>query len=491
MLTDISEALFVSFDLELSGVPSKQARPGKRPGKATLQERYLETKAAAERYQILQFGLTCVEQNMDKGIYILKPYNIVLSPLIDEERLDVERDFTFQSAASNFLLRQGFDVSEPFYSGAPYLSRDEEQEAWAKHERRQDRNNIADIVVKPTDTESLAFMERVRREIRAWLESKHSDTPDFVNIDVITDAAEPSEKRRELSRLEKRLVHQVVRADFKDLVSIGKNGFVQVIRFDRDREDRASKERRRETRDKINQQIGFRWIIEALLGSDISNFSYRLCDRHPHTGAVLNGRMENDRHQLLRAQGKILDNPSRLVGHNCFLDLVYIYKTFLGDRPETVEEFQRTIHGLWPTIIDTKYMSTHNCGDISPVSSLEQISEQLRGQKMPIIKLDEQHPKYKKREAYHEAGFDSYLTAEIAIRLSAKLERQTSVAEEQAKVMGSTISVHREDGPAATMSSLKDLALGDNTTDTCSDSESVEDTAGNSADHAREARPKL
>lgn len=36
ILTDISEAHFVTFDLELSGVPTKQVRSGKDTGKPSL-----------------------------------------------------------------------------------------------------------------------------------------------------------------------------------------------------------------------------------------------------------------------------------------------------------------------------------------------------------------------------------------------------------------------------------------------------------------------
>ncbi len=71
ILGAISRSHFVSFDLELSGISGKQfkAKPTgqNEDGKQTLQQRYEETKAAAERYQILQLGLTCVEEDRDRG----------------------------------------------------------------------------------------------------------------------------------------------------------------------------------------------------------------------------------------------------------------------------------------------------------------------------------------------------------------------------------------------------------------------------------------
>jgi poly(A)-specific ribonuclease len=108
------------------------------------------------------------------------------------------------------------------------------------------------------------------------------------------------------------------------------------------------------------------------------------------------------------------------------LDLVYIYRTFIGELPDTVEEFQEKIHRLWPMIVDTKYMSTHNCGDINPVSSLDQIASQLSSEPKPIMEVDSQHKKYQGVDVLHEAGYDSFLTAQIAVRLSAKLEKEGS-----------------------------------------------------------------
>ena len=71
ILTAISRSHFVSFDLELSGIPGKQFRSKfsvqREDGKQTLQQRYEETKAAAERYHVLQLGLTCVEEDRDRG----------------------------------------------------------------------------------------------------------------------------------------------------------------------------------------------------------------------------------------------------------------------------------------------------------------------------------------------------------------------------------------------------------------------------------------
>ena len=443
ILTDISTATFVSIDLELSGVPTKDSWVKTASvGKQTLQERYLEIKAAAEKYQILQIGLTCVEQNVDNGKYILKPYNFDLCPIVNE-RIDIEREFSFSSGAAEFLLRVGFDMNRPFAYGVPYLSRPESKRAREKYVLRQDKSAMADINLKPTEVESLAFLERVRGEINAWVDSKHLNTPEYLNIapvgfDTPVDGQRQGE---ELSRYEKRLVHQLVRAEYPELVTVSRKGFIQIVKFDKEREDRIAESKKREHDERIGRQKGFRWIIEAMLGNNISNMDLRECAKDSVTGQPIFYDKDDYKARFTRAQALLMRNPTVLVGHNCFLDLVYVYRTFIGELPNTVEEFQAKLHKLWPTIIDTKYVSTHNCGDISPASSLEQIASQLSVEKTPIVDTDPEHTKYNNVEAYHEAGYDSYLTAQVAVRLSAKLERE-----------GAYIDVERRDSQVSVTS---------------------------------------
>ena len=176
VFTTISESQFVSFDLELSGVSSKPQRPNDTT--QTLQERYEEIKQAAERYQILQIGLTCVREvsrvvTSEGGqepelVYGVQPYNFNLSPLLPE-RMGVERIFSFQSGAAEFLIQRGFRIELPFTEGVPYLSRDEAKLAKERQYARLDRGALPDIdLTKPEDATAVEFVDDVRRAIREW-----------------------------------------------------------------------------------------------------------------------------------------------------------------------------------------------------------------------------------------------------------------------------------------------------------------------------------
>lgn len=423
ILVDISESYFVAFDLELSGVPVKQPAANRRVGRPSLQERYQEVKEAAEKYAILQIGLTCVKEDVETGRYISRPYNFELSPLIEVQGLDVERDFAFSTSAVDFLKRVGFDFSKPFNVGVPYLSREEAKQARERHENRQKKDAIADLQIKETDIESLALLQRIREQVDAWLADPAAS--EYLNIGPVgSDIEIEGQPPAELTRYEKRLVHQLVRAEYPRLVTFSKRGLVQIVHFDAEREARISAARKADLDERIGRQKGFRWVMEALLGNSIGNLDLTLSASDPVTGDPVFADLVDYKAKFDRAHAAMRSRPRVLVGHNCFLDLVYLYKAFIGSLPPTVEEFQAEIHKRWPTIVDTKYMATHNCGDINPASSLEEIARQLAYPEIQLDVLDEQHSKYKDVEVFHEAGFDSYLTAQVAVRLSMKLERE-------------------------------------------------------------------
>ncbi|KAK6437382.1 hypothetical protein LTR95_006416 [Oleoguttula sp. CCFEE 5521] len=429
ILADISESHFVALDLELSGVPVKQTGAKRRVGRATLQERYIEVKEAAEKYTILQIGLTCVTEDVGTGKYICKPYNFELTPLVDVPGLDLERDFAFQSSAVEFLNRVGYDFSKPFSIGIPYLTSAEAQHARESHANRQDKSAISDLHVKESDVESLALLKRARGEIDTWLADSSPEAESYITI-TSTAASSFGEEAPEMTRFERRLLHQLVRAEYPKLVTVSRRGGIQIVHFDQEREARILADRKAELKERIGRQKGFSWIIESLLGVDISNFNLRLCATDRETGEAVYADMDEYDAHFHRAEFKLRSRPRVMVGHNCFLDLVYIYNTFIGPLPDSVAEFSKLMHKHWPLIVDTKYMATHNCGDINPASSLEEIATQLEHSEMHIDELDPLHSKYRDVQVFHEAGFDSWLTAQIAIRLSMKLEREGAYVED-------------------------------------------------------------
>lgn len=408
----ISEADFVSFDLELSGIPSRLPNKKPRGGRLTLEDRYAETKEGADRYQILQVGLTCAKFDYVANKYVLRPYNINLSPLLDE-RLDFEREISFQSGACTFLLNNGFDLGAPFARGVQYLSREEAERAKRlAYDRIDKKNPIEDLQLKDSDVDSIDFVRRVREAITKWQKSTST------SLEITTHTGlKDAPPAYTISRFEKRLVHQLVRAEFPDCVAIGRTDCIRILDFDPVREADNTRRIKNRVKEQIARQTGFRWVFEALVRGQI-DFDVLYTVR----GAVgVDGRDRFD-----RAVARLKSTQPVLVGHNMFTDIVYLYRTFVGPLPETLDEFCDALHSLFPKIVDTKYLATHAEGDLNASPTLEEIAKGLQNQPLPTIVTHEDHAKYNDTEAFHEAGYDSLLTATIMLRLSAKLSAEQS-----------------------------------------------------------------
>lgn len=381
ILQSLADCHFVAIDFEFSGIPSRSNNRNRQ----TLQERYQEAKTAAEQYTILQVGLTCVTQDAATGTYIVQPYNIPLSGTFDYD-LGIERQFAFQSSAVEFLLAQNFNFSIPFEDGVPYLSREESKEAKEKFKARDGNSQHVDIILEADDENSIAFLAKVRDEIDSW---KRTKRPSWGQVEILSRTKHWSacgdDAGGDLSAFYRRLIHQLVRNEYPDLITIGRRSSVVIQYLDNAREARLRKDKYKRLHENIHRQTGFRWVIEAMTGGSLQPIDISWFGQDPETGAarVYNALKFQAGHQL--AAEKLRRHRPVLVGHNMFYDFVYLYKTFFGKLPDTVVEFRDCIHDLFPVIVDTKYLFTHDCGNANSSSSLESIEEELRNAMVPKI----------------------------------------------------------------------------------------------------------
>ena len=72
---------------------------------------------------------------------------------------------------------------------------------------------------------------------------------------------------RGLNGFQKRLVHQLIRTEFPDVVSLSKIDFVQLLPYDKEREDLQYERKNHWFEQNITRQIGLRWIVEAMCPS--------------------------------------------------------------------------------------------------------------------------------------------------------------------------------------------------------------------------------
>ena len=179
-------------------------------------------------------------------------------------------------------------------------------------------------------------------------------------------------------------MHQVVRSDFPDLQTSGGAEFVQVQYKDEVERAKVQKDIQARISGDISSQIGFRWVTEALVGGDLSDVRAAITSRQIfgerayHNNDVFERRLE-----ILKTA--LSERPKVFVGHNCFLDFIYLHKFMIGELPDCVEDFQATIHEYFPLVFDTKFMSTAGSDPRFRGAQLWQLDEAFSDQETPKI----------------------------------------------------------------------------------------------------------
>lgn len=321
--------------------------------------------------------------------------------------------------ATKFLLQHGFNFDVLYRYGVPYLSRKEESDiriSWVT--RDAEKAALAEMTIKQED---MPLIDHVRKSIQEWQTVPVDKQEGYLNIPNKTQDNLGSKSIPEfLNRYQIRLVHQIIRNEFPKLATNGKGHFIQITNLNEENKTSEKVLRDRHRENDVRKAIEFRWLVDALIGADIT----KMPDDYFLSGIPSDVRTDDDKTPFLNfvndLQSKLKERRRILVGHNCFTDLVNFYKCFIGDLPDQVEDFQEAVHSIFPAVVDTKYLASFQR---SWDTNLESVEKDLRTENTPVVEIPIDFDRYSAGQSYHEAGYDSLLTAKIAIKLSAKLER--------------------------------------------------------------------
>ncbi|EFE42803.1 CAF1 family ribonuclease, putative [Trichophyton verrucosum HKI 0517] len=318
----------------------------------------------------------------------------------------------------------------------------EEQDAMDRAHKDKDKLLRSLINLDTLAPGHAQFIRQVRHSIREWIE-KPAPKDAYLNIPKPAGMTAAHKLPLELDNYQKRLVHQIVQSEYPGYVSIGKKSFIQILPYDKMRENVFLQKKLQRTRCNIASQKGFSWVIEALMGSELSKLDLRLLWRPDGMFTAAEGSKLTKESEALRE--KLRSGPPVLVGHNLFTDLVNFYKCFIGDLPSRVEDFQQAINELFPLVIDTKYMATTGGVLRDASSALSTLMENLGSRVVPKfgilfhsmhllllsprkltfcangIETHPDHSSYTVSTPMHEAGYDSLMTAQIFLKLAVQL----------------------------------------------------------------------
>ena len=317
----------------------------------------------------------------------------------------------------SFLIRNGFDHKLPLTEGVQYLSRHEE--SVARKAIMIEDNKEAEYPDLKIKSEDQAVINHIRTSIEEWRAKPADQRPDYLNLPVAGDG-NPSK----FNNYQIRLTHQIVRNEFSGLETRGRGSFVEVT-APTSEETLSQRQILAEQREQdLNRAIGFRWIIEAIFGGNISNMPPEIIN-----AGIANVDLQGKTPQqyVVDMEDKLRNRTKVLVGHNCFGDLVYLYECFIGPSPELIEDFVSEIKLLCPAVIDTKHIASfaNRYGD----TSLARVEAEMQQESLPKIIVPSEYDRYTHLASYHEAGFDALLTANALIRLSTKVLREQKYAQ--------------------------------------------------------------
>ncbi|CAH1155819.1 unnamed protein product [Phaedon cochleariae] len=361
----LEKSKFISIDLEFSALyPLKNHAPSLFDSPV---ERYSKLRRNIEHVIPIQVGLTAFSFDGDRNSYLGTIFNFYVVPASFPS---IQKTFMFQSDTISFLRFYDFDFNKFAYSGVPFINRTQEEDL----RKRLKNNDITDI--HSNFKSELEHIHRVEGEqIQNWY-SKAKEG-DELSIPTIYDKFK---NNYEILYF----LHKNYRRRFHDLWTAVENGAFVIRKLP------TAEIRKLEITQSIEEEL-----ISNLLG---------------FTKVF----------RLLTTLGK------PIIGHNSVQDILLLIESFEAPLPHSYRQFKKLTTSLFPTIFDTKHIAYELKSSVQEdkqwndkgLESLFDYFKNGTGRHLavnsPAIEVQDD----KSFGKYHEAGWDSFCSGYIFIRLA-------------------------------------------------------------------------
>ncbi|RNF02084.1 ribonuclease [Trypanosoma rangeli] len=325
----------------------------------SLTELYKENLDVVRRYVAFQFGITFFTL-LEEGIYEVKPYNFYL--------LKGYGDFVVNTEAIRFLVSHEMDFQKWLASGLHYCNKEEEEKEKEEHCAGKGTHGSSDTEKK------IAF--HIADKIEEWWLNPSKGEEDTLSFNMIM-----TEKIKTIVMflLKQRDIYVHLKYDIISKV-YQLPAYITVCRIDSQKANFQEKELGSHSFSSFVETLGFRELWKCLTK----------CKKP-------------------------------IVGHNFFLDIMFMMHMHEAELPMKYEEFKKQVHALFPCIYDTKTLSKAMTFSI-PRTSLhlqglykeccnlnEKSKTSIRFYSPPGFHLYDERCIGGKGKA-HEAGYDAYMT---------------------------------------------------------------------------------
>ncbi|XP_067928512.1 poly(A)-specific ribonuclease PNLDC1-like [Watersipora subatra] len=386
----IDQAVFVAVDLEFTGLNINSHTKSSLFDSAD--DRYQKAKRNIQDFTIAQFGLAAYH-SVGTNRYDAYIFNCYLFP---EAHAGMDSCISMQASSIQFLTQYGFDFNKMLYEGIPFVNQSQKvrmENYWTRHTSgRQELTDTQKNILR-------GYSVRLTR----WLVQARDG--DIFTLD----------KTSENGDVPNTALHEILLHRIENIWPRPSDDDVLIV-------EKVSAERRKELmktsstfiqdKDKfVENSTGFTRVIDYLI-----------------------------------SKKKII------VGHNLYLDLMFIYEKFINPLPSSYTEYKAVLHSCFPHIYDTKFLALQLRRSLESSvhgydqTSLSELYTHMRDSDRtsgllfaPSVHIanstrDEQEGGRNGQSSddvegqIHEAGFDSYMCGYVFLRLTHLLTLNVSDA---------------------------------------------------------------
>ena len=393
LLKDIENSEFIAFDLEFSGLIKSKFKIYD-----SSEEKFQKSKYMAENYRIIQVGITPFikkESNNNKE-YIAKPYNIYAFP--SEKQSNNKFDFFLDSIIFN--REHGCDFNKWISQGVPYLN----NENLKKLTERLMAGNINKY--DPKNISSFKNIVLYKEQDKIRYKDFYNQFMNFYN-----------NKEEKILKHEKIVRHLMLYFLNKLDEDIRKKIFIEY-------------------KDEIIGED----VKSYLLIHKLNSYEEKLQKINQENNEII--ALIKKEKGIKNIIEKIISSKKPIVGHNCFIDLLFIMSHFMDDIPKNFHTYKLKLKNEFGGgIYDTKYLyntSNLNFGENLNESNnkdninleclytnLYEKNEKLENNQKIIVEIpkNEKFINYfdenekNKEKKFHQADYDSFTTGCVYLYL--------------------------------------------------------------------------
>jgi len=381
----IKESDYISFDLEMTGIENDK----NNIIFDTPKNRYIKYKKTAEKYSIIQLGLTIfIKDKTDPNLINCYPYNFYLFPNANDLKALSQDNMNFEIKSMIFNSNGKIDFNKWISEGIYYLNKKQYRQLYINITQNNLNNDdfYMDTTLMEQKPADLELAEKTIKDIKE----------NFIDADIDANSyIIDSMPKYMLYYIKKKLPNNLY---FKENCKAFRNWCTLITKFKtkEEKEELYKNDVLNQLRD-LEHKKGVKKIIDAIFNK------------------IVYGSMDIDDNSDQDIFKKI-----KLIGHNMSLDLMFIIANLGDSLPDEYVEFKKMIKKNFENIYDTKLLFeefkkneiTHNNIAIKDIKSvLDNMYPYLKSRfndsfKFAIKTKNEEF----NEELFHSAGYDSYIT---------------------------------------------------------------------------------